>query len=258
MPAAAIIPLVVEASGLSSIVAGSIATATGLSTAAASIAGSALIGSATGALSAEVQGGNVIKGALGGLVSAGVGAGVGQLASEALGGVGAVGEFGPQVPVRPTLAGSEALGAGAVKGLSGLAGGTAGALATGQPIGSALKSGLISGVSGGLSAGIGNALDLGGVGTGALGGALSYGLGKAFQPSVQSRSTIPTQLGATGFQSPAGQGTSSALGSALFAAPGLSYSPGGPVLGGSSEDKAPKNVWSETDKSLRDVGSTVT
>jgi len=38
----------------------------------------------------------------------------------------------------------------------------------------------------------------------------------------------------------------------------LSYSPGGPVLGGSSEDKAPKNVWSETDKSLRDVGSTVT
>jgi hypothetical protein len=101
-----------------------------------------------------------------------------------------------------------------------------------------------------------------------LSGALSYGLGKALQPTGQSQQTyFPSQTanlgggGVSGTQTPGTQtaGASSALGSALFAAPGFGYSPGGPVLGGSGgEDKAPKNVWSESDKSLRDVGSTVT
>jgi hypothetical protein len=141
--------------------------------------------------------------------------------------------------------------------LGGLAGGTAGALAGGANLSSALRTGLISGASGGISGAASDALGLNKLGSSALGGAVSYGLGQAFPASGRSTSvSYPTQSGVSGFQA---AGAPSALGSALFAAPGLSYSPGGPVLGGSGgEDKAPKNVWSESDKSLRDVGSTVT
>jgi hypothetical protein len=224
----------------------------------ASALGGTVIGAGTGALSAAVQGGDIGKGALMGAVSGGVGGGVTTALSQGLSpGISTIDLTGANY-APPEIAGSQALGAGVAKGVGSFAGGTAGALAGGQPLSAALKSGLVSGIGSGLGAGLGTAMDLGGVGQSVLGGALSYGLGKAFQPSAQAKSTIPTQVGATGFQSPAGQGTSSALGSALFAAPGLSYSPGGPVLGGSSEDKAPKNVWSESDKSLRDVGSTVT
>jgi hypothetical protein len=223
----------------------------------ASVLGGAVIGTGTGALSAAVQGGDIGKGALMGAASGGIGGGISTAVGEALGASGVPGTAGY---VKPSIGGSEALGVGVSKGLGGLAGGTSAALAGGQPLNSALKSGLIGGVSGGLSAGLGEGLGLGGLGSNALGGAISYGLGQAFKPSAQTRtaSAQPAQTGATGFQTPATQaaGTSSALGSALFAAPGFSYSP---VMGGSSgEDKAPKNVWSESDKSLRDVGSTVT
>ena len=225
----------------------------GLTGVAASAASGAIIGGVSGGLSAEITGGNVGKGIIGGLVSGGVGGGVSNLVGGALSG-----PSGDIVgPMQPNVGGSTALGAGAVKGLSGFAGTTAGALATGQPFSSALRSGLISGASGGISGAAGNYFDLGKVGTSALGGALGYGLNQAFPGSTQaSKSTIPTQSGVSGFQS---AGAPSALGSALFSAPGMSYSPGGPVLGGTGgEDKAPKNVWSDTDKSLRDVGTTVT
>jgi hypothetical protein len=233
------------------------------------IVGGSVIGSGLGAISAGIQGGNVVKGLLTGAVSGGVGTAVSGVVGGALG--AQPGSYDPITGkftasgVGPTLDGSKALGAGATKAASGFAGSTAGSLAGGQPIGSALKSGLIGGVSGGLSAGVGTSMGLGSAGQGLLGGALSYGLGKALQPTGQSQQTyVPTQttsLGATGTQTPGAQtaGASSSLGSALFAAPGIGYSPGGPILGGSGgEDKAPKNVWSETDKSLRDVGSTVT
>ena len=227
----------------------------GLTGVAASAASGAIIGGVSGGLSAEITGGNVGKGIIGGLVSGGVGGGVSNLVGSALSGpsgdiVGAM---------QPNVGGSTALGAGAVKGLSGFAGTTAGALATGQPFSSALRSGLISGASGGISGAAGNYFDLGKVGTSALGGALGYGLNQAFPASrgstASTASSYPTQSGVSGFQS---AGAPSAFGSALFAAPGMGYSPGGPVLGGTSDEKAPKNFWSETDKSLRDVGSTVT
>jgi len=119
-----------------------------------------------------------------------------------------------------------------------------------------LRTGLMSGVSGGISGAASDALGLGKLGSSALGGAVSYGLGRAFPASGRTTaSSYPTQAGVSGVQS---AGAPSSLGSALFAAPGMGYSPGGPVLGGTSDEKAPKNVWSETDKSLRDVGSTVT
>jgi hypothetical protein len=225
----------------------------GITGVAASAASGAVIGGLSGGLGAAVTGGNVGKGIIGGLVSGGVTGGVSNLVGGALSG-----PSGDIIgPMQPNIGGSTALGAGAVRGLGALTGGTAGALATGQPFGSAIRSGLISGAAGGVSGAAGNYFDLGKIGTGALGGAIGYGLNQSFPGSTQSsRSTIPTQSGVSGFQSP---GSPSALGSALFAAPGMSYSPSGPVLGGSGgEDKAPKNVWSETDKSLRDVGSTVT
>jgi len=228
----------------------------------ASALGGAVIGAGTGALSAAVQGGDIGKGALMGAVSGGVGGGVSTAVGEAF---GASGMPGTPEYVKPSIGGSQALGVGVSKGIGSLAGGTASGLAGGQPFGTALKSGLIGGISGGFGASLGEGLGLGGIGTSALSGALGYGLGKAFQPTGQSQQTyFPTQtanLGVSGTQAPGSQaaGTSSALGSALFAAPGFGYSPGGPVLGGSGgEDKAPKNVWSESDKSLRDVGSTVT
>lgn len=246
----------------------------------ASALGGAVIGAGTGALSAAVQGGDIGKGALMGAVSGGVGGGATTALSEALSpGISTIDLTGANY-APPEIAGSQALGAGFAKGVGSFAGTTAGALAGGQPLESALKSGLISGVSGGVGAGLGRALDLGSMGSSVLGGALSYGLGKAFQPSqpsAPSRVYQPSQpsqpsqqylapsqtttLGTSLTQAPSGQavGTPSALGSALFAAPGFSYSAGGPVLGGSdTEAKAPRNVWSETDKSLRDVGSTVT
>ena len=228
----------------------------------ASALGGAVIGAGTGALSAAVQGGDIGKGALMGGISGGVGGGVTTALSQGLSpGMSSIDLTGANY-APPEIAGSQALGAGVAKGVGSFAGGTAGALAGGQPLSSALKSGLIGGVGSGLGAGLGTAMDLGGTGQSLLGGAISYGLGKALQPSGSTSS--PSQvanLGVSGTQTPSTQtaGASSALGSALFAAPGIGYSPGGPILGGSGgEDKAPKNVWSETDKSLRDVGSTVT
>lgn len=225
----------------------------------ASTLGGAVIGAGTGALSAAIQGGDIGKGALMGAVSGGVGAGVGAGISQALSpGMSTIDLNGANY-APPEIAGSQALGAGVTKGISSFAGQTAGALAGGQPLESALKSGLISGVSGGLGAGIGTEAGLSGTQQSLLSGALGFGLGKAFQPS-RSTSVAAQAAGPSGIQIPtATPGSStSTLGSALFAAPGFSYTPGGPVLGGSSDDKTPKNVWSETDKSLRDVGSTVT
>ena len=233
----------------------------------ASTVGGAVIGAGTGALSAAVQGGDILKGALGGAVSGGVGSGVTTGISQALSpGISTIDLTGANY-APPEIAGSQALGAGVAKGVGSFAGGTAGALASGQPLSAALRSGLIGGASSGLGAGIGTALDLGGTGQSLLSGALGYGLGRAFQPSGSSQQYTPSQIatlgtsGVSSTQTPSTQavGTPSALGSALFAAPGFGYSPGGPVLGGSGgEDKAPTNVWSSTDKSLRDVGSTVT
>jgi hypothetical protein len=174
------------------------------------------------------------------------------------------------------------LGIAAVKGAGGLIGGTTGALAGGANLNSALRTGALSGASGGLSAGLSEALGLTGTATqpatygdralsALLGTGISYELGKAFPAgskgssgssggSSGASSTATTGASSTGAsQSFQLAGSPSTLGSALFSAPGIGYSPGGPVLGGAGgEDKAPKNVWSDTDKSLRDVGTTVT
>ena len=251
----------------------------------ASTVGGAVLGAGTSALSAAINDQNIAKAALVGGVTGGVGALASGAVSGALGGqnaVSAVGPEGPQVPsaaVAPTLAGSTALGAAATKGVGGLIGGTTGALAGGANLSSALRTGALSGASGGLSAGLSEALGLTGTATqpatygdralsALLGTGISYELGKAFPAgskgssggSSGASSTATTGASSTGAsQSFQLAGSPSTLGSALFSAPGIGYSPGGPVLGGAGgEDKAPKNVWSDTDKSLRDVGTTVT
>jgi hypothetical protein len=262
-----IIPAIVSFA-VSSIAGGAIASAVaglGLTGVSASIVSGAITGGISGGISAGITGGNVGKGILGGAVSGGVGGGVTNALSTSLSpGMSSIDLQGANY-LKPEFAGSQALGAGISKGLGSLAGGTAGALVTGQPLSSALRTGLIGGLGSGLGAGFGTAADLSPTEQSILGGAVSYGLGRALQPTGQSQQVYaPSQtaaLGTSGVQRSVAQpsGTSSALGSALFAAPGFGYSPGGPVLGGSGgEDKAPKNVWSESDKSLRDVGSTVT
>jgi hypothetical protein len=252
------------------------------STTVGSVLGGTLIGSGIGAVEAAATGGNVLKGALTGGVSSAVGALAGGAISSALGGESAVGATGPQIPVSPTAFGSTALGAGLTKAGSNFAGGTLGSLAGGASLGSALKTGAISGAAGGISSGLSDALGLAGTATqpasygdralsALLDAGTSYGLGKAFQTGSKSSSGISSgssgasSTATTGASSPGASqsfqlaGSPSALGSALFSAPGIGYSPGGPVLGGAGgEDKAPKNVWSDTDKSLRDVGTTVT
>lgn len=223
----------------------------------ASALGGAVIGAGTGALSAAVQGGDIGKGALMGAVSGGVGGGVSTAVGEAF---GASGMPGTPSYIPPSINGSEALGIGVSKGIGSFAGGAASALAGGQSLEAALKSGLIGGVSSGLGAGLGTEFGLGGTQQSILSGALGYGLGQAFQPSRSTSVAAQSTSGPSGIQAPTSSTPSSisTLGSALFAAPGFGYSPSGPVLGGSSDSKTPQNVWSETDKSLRDVGSTVT
>lgn len=283
---------VLDTVGVSTAVAES--TIVGTATVASTVGG-AVLGAGTSALSAAINDQNIAKAALVGGVTGGVGALASGAVSGALGGqnaVSAVGSEGPQIPsdaVKPIIAGSTALGAAATKGAGGLIGGTTGALAGGANLSSALRTGAISGASGGLSAGLSEGLGLsnyglpGQIASGLLGPAISYELGKAFPAGNKSSSGISGISGGSGdfgisggssgtsstattgtFSPGASQsfqfaGSPSVLGSALFSAPGIGYSPSGPVLGGAGgEDKAPKNVWSDTDKSLRDVGTTVT
>jgi hypothetical protein len=280
---------VLETVGVSTAIAES--TIIGTATVASTVGG-AVLGAGTSALSAAINDQKIAKAALVGGVTGGVGALASGAVSGALGGqnaVSAVGPEGPQIPsaaVAPTIAGSTALGAAATKGAGGLIGGTTGALAGGANLSSALRTGAISGASGGLSAGLSEALGLsnyglpGQIASGLLGPAISYELGKTFPAGSKSSSGSSGSSGGfgisggssgtsstatTGTFSPGASqlfqlaGSPSALGSALFSVPGIGYSPSGPVLGGAGgEDKAPKNVWSDTDKSLRDVGTTVT
>ena len=259
---------VLDTVGVSTAVAES--TIVGTATVASTVGG-AVLGAGTSALSAAINDQNIAKAALVGGVTGGVGALASGAVSGALGGTAA---SEGTAAIKPTALGSEALGAGISKGIGNLVGGTAGALTGGANLASALRTGAISGASGGLAAGLSEGLGLsnyglpGQIASGLLGPIISYGLGKAFPASgksgTQSTSAQPTTVATSSpYAGGASQsfqlaGAPSALGSALFSAPGSSYSPGGPVLGGSSEDKGPQNVWSSTDKSLRDVGSTVT
>lgn len=237
------------------------------STTVASVVGGTIIGAGTGALSAAVQGGDIGKGALMGAVSGGVGSGISSAVSQALSpGLQSIDLQGANY-MPPEVGGSVAVGRGIASGIGRFGGTLAGGLAGGVPFEQALKSGLISGVSGALGTGIGEATDLGQTGTAILSGALGTGLSAAFgDTSAASRPimTAPQAAVAT----PATQYNLGALsqgvqtgglGSALFAAPGIGYSPGGPVFGTSESGQAPtRRAWGGENKSLRDVGETVT
>ena len=255
MPAVALVAtLALSEMGITAAAVGSAALgAAGItaSTTVASVVGGSIIGAGTGALSAAVQGGKPLKGALTGAVSGGVGAGVTAGLGEALGAQGAVGALGPQIPKGAEVFGSTALGAGITKGAGAFAGGLTGGLVSGAPFGQALKGGLISGLAGGLGAGIGEAANLGPTGTALLSSGLSYGLQQALTPStlkgISTGSYQPTVSRAADVAPKTGATT----GSGLASAPS-SYSPGGSVFGTSDSDKPPSNVWNVG--SLRNIG----
>lgn len=236
------------------------------STTVASVVGGTIIGAGTGALSAAAQGGDIGRGALMGAVSGGVGSGISSAVSQALSpGIQTIDLQGANY-MPPEVGGSVAVGRGIASGLGRFGGTLAGGLAGGVPFEQALKSGLISGVSGALGTGIGEATDLGQTGTAILSGALGTGLSAAFGDSTPARAIISAPQ--AGVATPATQYNLGALsqgvqtgglGSALFAAPGIGYSPGGPVFGTSESGQAPtRRAWGGENKSLRDVGETVT
>ena len=251
VPVIAVVATIATGGAAAGIIGTTVLETVGVSTAAAeasiigsatvaNVTGGAVLGAGTGALNAAINNQNIAKGALTG----GVTGGVGQLAGGLAGSLLSAPSGDIVGPNQPNVLGSTVAGAGVIGGAKGLAGGTAGALAGGAPLTQALKSGAISGASGALTAGLSQGLGLDKTTSSILGSGISYGLGKAFQPtggsSVQSRApqyaqtsqpseqylapSQTTTLGTSLTQAPSGQavGTPSALGSALFAAPGFS------------------------------------
>jgi len=241
--------------GVTAAISGALIEA-GASAVIADVATGAIIGAGSGAIGSAVQGGDIAQGALIGGITGGVGAGISSAATQALGGDTL--SAGLQGPVRsPSLFDSSALGAGAVKGLTGAAtGGLGAALSGGDP----LRGALLGGATGGISGAAGNALGLGSLGTSALGGAVGFGLSAAFPTSQKTQNAgvsaqTPYQPTVSDTKTP---GSSAALGNALSIAPGMGYSPSSTVFGASESDKPKSNVWNvESLKGGAEVGPNV-
>jgi hypothetical protein len=214
-------------------------------------------------LTAAVTGNDIGKGALIGAVSGGVAGGVTSAVGSALGAQGPVGEFGPQIPAKPEILGSTALGRGVASGVGEFAGGTAGALTAGAPFGEALKAGAIRGAAGGLTAGLSEGLGLGRTESALLGGALRTGLQAAFREEPEFAPRGATGKG-DGTRQPSGplspvlsealQPRSSATlggGGLNLGGGGISYAPGGTVFGAGETEKPRRNVWNT--ESLKNI-----
>jgi hypothetical protein len=258
MPAVAVvISLVATEIGVTGAVAGLTTSVLGAELAGTAILGAttvgevatgALIGAGSGALTAAAMGGKPLKGALTGFATGGIGSLVSGAVGSALGAEGAVGPYGPQIPVKPELFGSTALGAGLSKGIGAFAGGVAGGLVGGKDFKNALQGGILGGLSSGLASGIGEATNLGQAGTNLLQSGLSYGLQSAL---TQQPKNLASNVR---YNRPApATGTGATMGSGLASAPS-SYVPGGAVFGSSDTEKPPSNVWNKA--SLRNIGET--
>ena len=244
MPAAgAIIAFVASEVGVTAAISGALIEA-GATAIVADVVTGAIIGAGSGAIGSAIQGGDIAQGALIGAVTGGVGAGVSSSVTQALGGDTL--SAGLQGPVRAAeFAGSPALGAGIVKGVTGL---TAGALGSALGGGDPLRGALLGGASGFGSGYLSSELGLGKTGSAALGGALSYGLGQAFAPDAPTRNAVAASPGAQTY-SPTVSGktaqtqSTAPIGGALIASPTLGYTPGSVFLGGSDKEKPAQNVW---------------
>lgn len=245
MPAAAaIVAFVASEVGVTAAISGALIEA-GATAIVADVATGAIIGAGSGAIGAAVQGGDIAQGALIGGITGGIGAGVSSSVTQALGGDTL--SAGLQGPVRAAeFAGSPALGAGIVKGVTGL---TTGALGSALGGGDPLRGALLGGASGFGSGYLSSELGLGKMGSAALGGALSYGLGQAFAPDAPTRNAVAASPGAQTY-SPTVSGKTSQqvsstapIGGALLASPTLGYTPGSAFLGGSDKEKPAQNVW---------------
>jgi len=231
--------------GVTAAVSGALIEA-GASAIVADVATGAIIGAGTGAVGSAIQGGDIAQGALIGAVTGGVGAGVTDVATQALGGDTL--SAGLQGPVRAAeLGGSTSLASGAIKGISGLAtGGLGAALGGGDP----LRGALLGGVGGAATGYLGSELGLGKIGSAALGGAISTGLGQAFAPDAATKRATTASVGQNTYsptvtgQAPT-QTSTAPLGGALLASPTLGYTPGSSFLGGTDSSKPSQNVWNQ-------------
>lgn len=240
----------------------------------ADVATGAIVSSGTAAAQAALQGGDVGKAALGGLVGGAVAPVVSGALDAALGGGKptytedgrtSVAQ-GPEAP--PQAFGSIALGGGLVGGITPLISGTLAGTATGLAPETAFKRSIPSAIGGGLSraAMYGLGLDTGT--TSALGKGITS-LARETLPSTMidrqqpsyptyqatAREAAPSSM--TGGRSLASAGGPSAtLGQSLSIAPTLGYSPGGTVFGVGGEGDTPKRrVWNVA--SLRNIGEEV-
>jgi hypothetical protein len=220
----------------------------GITGVAASAATGAIEGAIGGGITGAVTGGNIGSDIIKGALSGGVGAGVTGLVSEALspGTLPDLTTQGTQLP--PEIGGSQALGKGVAAGLGKFAGG----LAAGQSV----EQAALGGLAGGVGTGLGSALNLGGLGTSALTGALGYAANLATQPSAKGSSASSVAYQPTLAQNVASPGISNApstslLGSALNVGGTSGYTPGGTVFGSSDSNTPPSNVWNQA--TLRDT-----
>jgi hypothetical protein len=256
MPAAALIPLIAEAVGITSAVTAAVSSVVGASTIIAGVSvvdvvSGAIIGAGSGALSAAIQGQNILKGAEFGAVSGGVGAGVRGFAGNAL--QGALGNNGV----------GGALAQGLTKTAGSLAGGTAGGIALGQGLGQSFKKSLPGALAGGLATGLvsGFGYNGGAIPSGSAGqyGAnlLSSGLSPILSNALGTNKSASYPSYSPGFSGTQGSPSTAAQGGTLSSSPGFAYAPSSTIFGGSDKDsKAPSDVWNST--SLRELGSSVT
>ena len=150
MPVAAVVLAVAaEVTGATAAVGAAVTSIVGAGVVADVVTG-AVIGAGSGAITAAATGQDIVKGAEMGAVSGGIGAGVKDVLTGALGGTTtSAGEQGPNIP--PTVDGSTAIAKAVIAGGSKAAGTTAGLIATGSTPEAALKAGVAAG--GGAAAG---------------------------------------------------------------------------------------------------------
>lgn len=249
MPAVAAIPLVFEAIGLSSLISSGVAAVIGAEAAATAIIGGVtvgqiatgvIIGAGTGALQAAATGQDIGKGALYGGLTGGVGTTVAGLAAPAF-----------QAAFGGTQGGN-ALAAALTQGTRGLASGTLGGVLRGGDLGEAFRASLPGAGVSALSAGLGTGFGLTKNEQALLSGGLSAGLGEVLRSQSETGAPKAPPLTIRGPRGP----STAALGGALAASPGFSYTPTPTIFGSSDKDeKPPSRTWNVS--SLRELGSSV-
>lgn len=249
MPAVVAVPIILESIGLTAAISSGVTAILGAEAAATAIIGTvtvgqvatgAIIGAGVGALNAAATGQDIGKGALFGAATGGVGSVVSGLAGPAF-----------QAALGGTQAGN-ALASALTQGTRGLATGTLGGVLRGKDLGESFRAALPGAGIGALSAGLGTGFGLSKGEQALLSGGLSAGLGEVLRSQSETGAKAPASRS---MFVPRGASTA-AMGGALAASPGFSYTPSPTIFGASDKDeKPPSKVWNVS--SLRELGSSV-